>query len=570
MREIRSDKFVNLLEDSGRFDPNSLNALVSKHKADHSALLLDVIEKGYMRKDHAGELWARSLDTTFVDPISIDIHLASEKRIPAEMAKRIVAIGLYEFDGYISMAMEDPTNRQLVESLERYLQCRISPLYAHKEDIEHAIEVEYQTDISFDEALRQLEAYTEGQNEALEDREALMELIESNAMIDVTNRVFYSAFKQRASDIHIEAHKEKGVVRLRVDGNLRDLAHLPKQVQTAVLVRIKFLSHLDISNTRTPQDGRFSMEVGSFSQNFRVSTCPGLHGEKCVIRLLGQAGKKGLPNFDELLFARSNREKFRSAVAKPNGVFIVTGPTGSGKTTTLYSALDYLNDRERNIMTIEDPVEYQLPGVNHFEVKHKIGLDFQAVLRSALRQDPDVILVGEIRDAETAKIATEAALTGHMVLTTLHTNNAIQAITRLIEIGVDPYMVAPAINGVMSQRLVGRICDSCKEAYTPKQEILEQYFLPDSITPGVQFYRGCGCKMCHMTGYSGRVAVHEIVEVSEEMRDLIGNNRPLTDIYRAAKKLGYRSLREDALKKALLGWTTIEEVERVTVPEYAV
>ena len=567
MREIKCDKFAELVEKSNRLDAGTFNALTSKYNHNHTGMLSEIIEKGYIRKNEAGELWARSIGTTYVDPLSINITCEEEERIPLEMAKRIKAIGLYEFDGYITMAMEDPTNRSLIESLERYLQRRVSAVYAHPEDINHAIDLTYQSDVSFDEALKTLEAYTEGENLAKEDRTALLELVKDNALVEMTNRVFYSAFKQRASDIHIEAHKDHGTIRLRVDGHLRDLVDLPKKVHQALLVRIKFISELDISDTRLPQDGRFTLELGSYSQNFRVSTCPGLNGEKAVIRLLGQAGKKGLPSFDEMLFAKSNMQSFRSAVGKPNGVFIVTGPTGSGKTTTLYSALDYLNDRERNIMTIENPVEYQLPGVNHFEVRHNIGLDFSSILRSALRQDPDIILVGEIRDEETAKIATEAALTGHMVLTTLHTNNAVQAVLRLVEMGVDPYMVAPAINGVMSQRLVGRVCDHCKEAYQPRKDVLLKYFTPESIKK-TSFYRGTGCAKCHKTGFAGRVAVHEIVEISERMRDLISESASVAEIHKEAKRLGYKSLREDALKKALLGITTLEEVERVTVPEY--
>lgn len=567
MREIRSDKFVELLEKSDRIDPVTLNGLITKFNQNHSALLLEVIEKGYIRKNDAGELWARAIGSTFVDPLSINVSCPENERIPAEMAKRIKAIGLYKFDGCMTLAMEDPMNRKLVESVERFLQCRVSPVFALPDDIVHAIELHYQSNVSFDEALKSLEAFAEGETIIQEDREALLELVKTNALVDLTNRVFFSAFKQAASDIHIEAHKDHGRIRLRVDGHLRDLVELPKGVHQALLVRIKFLSELDISDTRLPQDGRFTLEVGSYSQNFRVSTCPGLHGEKAVIRLLGQAGKKGLPSFDEMFFARTNMLRFRSAVSKPNGIFIVTGPTGSGKTTTLYSALDYLNDRDRNIMTIENPVEYQLPGVNHFEVRHNIGLDFGNILRSALRQDPDIILVGEIRDHETAKIATEAALTGHIVLTTLHTNNAVQAMLRLVEMGVEPYMVAPALNGVMSQRLVGRICEHCKEAYQPKREVLLKYFQEDSLLD-IPFYRGVGCDNCHKTGVSGRVAIHEIIEISERMRDFIAKSAPLADMQREAKRIGYTTLREDALKKALLGLTTLDEVERITVPEY--
>ncbi len=568
MREIKSDKFVSLVEETGKIEPEALSAMVNKHKSNHSNLLLDIVDKGYLRRDKAGELWARSIGSTFVDPMSINIACEGDRNLPLEMAKRVKAIPLYEFDGYITLAMEDPMNRQLVESLERFLQYRVSPVFALPEDIEQAIDLHYNTDLSFDSALEELEAISQGGDLSEMNDEQLVKMVESSELVEITNRMFITAFKQKASDIHLESHKGTGLLRFRVNGHLRDTVHLPEKVKSAMIVRIKFLAEMDIANALTPQDGRFTMELAAFEQNFRISSCPGLHGEKIVIRLLGQAGQKGVPTFDQLFLARSNLNRFRNAVSKPNGIYIVTGPTGSGKTTTLYSALDYLNDRDRNIMTIEDPVEYQLPGINHFEVNHQAGLDFKAILRSALRQDPDIILVGEIRDVETAKIATEAALTGHLVLSTLHTNNAIQAILRLTEIGVDPYMVAPSINGVMSQRLVGRICDSCKEAYIPNDDVMQRYFIPETYR-SASFFRGRGCKSCQMTGFSGRIAIHEVVEISEEMRSMISNSEPPFKLQQAANKIGCMSLRVDALKKALLGLTTIEEVERATVAEYS-
>ncbi len=569
MRAIKSEKFLSLVEASEKIEPETLSSIANKYKDNHSNLLLEIVDKGYLRSDVAGELWARAIGSTFVDPMAINITCDGEKTLPLEMAKRVKAIPLYEFNGYITLAMEDPMNRQIVESLERYLQYRVSPVFALPQDIEQAIGLHYNADLSFDSALEELEVLSAGGDLSTMDGEKLIKMVESSELVHLTTRMFITAFKQDASDIHLESHKGSGLLRFRVNGHLRDIVHLPEKVKNAMLVRIKFLAEMDIANALTPQDGRFSMEVAAFQQDFRISTCPGLHGEKIVIRLLGQAGQKGVPTFDQLFLAKSNLKRFRNAVSKPNGLYIVTGPTGSGKTTTLYSALDYLNDRDRNIMTIEDPVEYQLPGVNHFEVNNKSGRDFKSLLRSALRQDPDIILVGEIRDAETAKIATEAALTGHLVLTTLHTNNAIQAILRLTEIGVDPFMVAPSINGVMSQRLVGRICESCKESYTPNEDVLNKYFEPGTAK-NAMFFRGRGCNSCRNTGISGRVAIHEVLEISEEMRSMISNSDPLDKLQLAAKEIGCMSLRVDALKKAILGLTTIEEVEKATVPEYGI
>lgn len=566
MREIKSDKFLDLVEATGKIEPEVFSSLANKYTDNHSALLLEIVDKGYLRRETAGELWARSIGSTYVDPMSINISCEDDRQLPPDMAKRVGAIPLYEFNGHITLAMADPTDYKLVESLERFLQYRISPVFSLPDDIEQAIDIHYNSDMSFDRALEELEALSSGELATM-DADQLIRMVESSELVEITNRMFITAFKQSASDIHIESHKGSGLLRFRVNGHLHDIVRLPEKVKNAMIIRIKFLADMDIANSLLPQDGRFTMELSSFEQNFRISTCPGLHGEKAVLRLLGKASDKGVPTFDQLFLSRSNLKRFRNAVSKPNGIYIVTGPTGSGKTTTLYSALDYLNDRDINIMTIEDPVEYQLPGVNHFEVNHQAGLDFQSILRSALRQDPDIILVGEIRDVETAKIATEAALTGHLVLTTLHTNTAVQAILRLTEIGVDPYMVAPSVNGVMAQRLVGRLCENCKEPYTPQEEVLKRYFHLDSVTYPT-FYRARGCKSCHTTGFSGRIAIHEVIEISDEMRDMISSNATPFQLQQAAQKIGCRSLRVDALKKALLGLTTIEEVERVTVAEY--
>ena len=310
------------------------------------------------------------------------------------------------------------------------------------------------------------------------------------------------------------------------------------------------------------------MNVGSNKANFRVSVIPSQYGEKVVIRVLNITGKRDVMTLDKSLMSQTVLRPFRRLIQSPNGIIFVTGPTGSGKTTTLYSALHELNTPDINISTIEDPIEIQLAGVNQTQINHTIDLDFAAMLRALLRQDPDVILLGEVRDLETAKIATEAALTGHLVLATLHTNSAPQAIVRLIDMGVEPFMVAPTMIAVLAQRLVARICEKCKETYYPEKEVLLKYFEEDGIRD-VPFYRGKGCPACRGTGYSGRVAFHELVVVTEEMRALISEGKSVSAIIEAAKKAGYRPLRYDGLKKVLLGLTTIEQIEEHSSLEWA-
>ncbi|HSI15512.1 MAG TPA: GspE/PulE family protein, partial [Chthoniobacter sp.] len=320
--------------------------------------------------------------------------------------------------------------------------------------------------------------------------------------------------------------------------------------------------------TRFPQDGRFSMPLGTSTANFRVSTIPSQYGEKCVIRLLAMTGRKSMITLEKMMMSQTILGPFRRLIENPNGIIYVTGPTGSGKTTTLYSALHEINKPDVNISTIEDPIEIQLSGVTQTQVNNHIDLKFATVLRSLLRQDPDAILVGEIRDLETAKIASEAALTGHIVFATLHTNTAAQAIVRLIEIGVEPYMVAPSIIGVLAQRLAARICENCKEPYYPTREVLQKYFREEGLVD-VPFYRGRGCPACRGTGYKGRVAFHELVLITEEIRTLISNRASVQEITAAAAKVGFKPLRYDGLKKVLLGLTTIDEIEANTSFEWA-
>jgi len=349
---------------------------------------------------------------------------------------------------------------------------------------------------------------------------------------------------------------------------LREVLTYSRKLHRAIISRLKILCSLNISEARFPQDGRFSMPVGSLTANFRFSCIPSAYGEKAVVRVLAMTGRKTMLTLEKMMVSRTILEPFKQLIQNPNGIIFVTGPTGSGKTTTLYSALHEINKPNINISTIEDPIEIQLDGVTQTQVNAHIDLKFATILRALLRQDPDAILVGEIRDLETAKIATEAALTGHIVFATLHTNTAAQAIIRLMEIGVEPYMVAPSVIGVLAQRLVARICESCKESYIPSRDTLKKYFKEEGLID-VPFYRGRGCSACRGTGYKGRIAFHELVLITEEIRTLISEGRSAQEITRAAAKVGFKPLRYDGLKKVLLGLTTIDEIEQNTSFEWA-
>jgi type IV pilus assembly protein PilB len=366
----------------------------------------------------------------------------------------------------------------------------------------------------------------------------------------------------------METLEDGAVVRFRVDGKLSTFYKYGKAIHRAFLTRLKVLCRLNVAESRFPQDGRFSMPFGMGKVDFRVSKVPTVEGGKAVVRVLSSLTRKGLLQLEQMNLSRVVLEPLRRLIRNPNGLFFVTGPTGSGKTTTLYSILAELNAPDRNICTIEDPVEIRLAGINQMQVNSHIDLNFGLLLRALLRQDPDIILVGEIRDLETAKIAVEAALTGHLVLSTLHTNNAIQAIVRLMEIGIEPYMVAPSILGVLGQRLGARICEGCKRAYFPGMEVLEQYFIDIPAEQKITFSHGVGCPNCRQTGYSGRIAFHELLVVDDEFRSMIARSAGQHELMAYARRLGYRSLRHDGLKKVLMGLTTIEEVEKHTVVEW--
>jgi type II secretory ATPase GspE/PulE/Tfp pilus assembly ATPase PilB-like protein len=563
----KSKSFVERLGQLPHFDQRGeLAGLIERH-GETPQLVQAVIDEKLVPKDDACRYWADAMNLAYVDPFASVITDEAIDKIPLEVAKKVKAIGLYALDSVLTVAMATPADTDLVRRISQIAQMPVSAVFALPREIEDAIAIHYSNEKGLEESLSELE------RSSLFDKpeiagEKLAALAENNALVQILDEVIYFAMRERATDIHIEAQETVCRVRFRVDGNLREILTYSRKLHRALISRIKILCNLNIAETRFPQDGRFSMAVGSQMVNFRVSTLASAYGEKAVIRILALSGKKTMITLDRMMMSQAVLQPFKRLIQNPNGIIFVTGPTGSGKTTTLYAALQEINSPALNISTIEDPIEIQLAGVNQSQVNANIDLKFSTVLRALLRQDPDAILIGEIRDLETAKIATEAALTGHIVFATLHTNSAPQAIVRLIEIGVEPYMVAPSVIGVLAQRLAARICEGCKEAYYPSRDILLKYFQEEGLTE-VPFFRGRGCPACRHTGYKGRIAFHELVLITEEIRTLISEGRSVQEISRAAAKVGYRPLRYDGLRKVLLGLTTIEEIDQNTSFEWA-
>jgi len=563
----RVETFFGRLRSLPKFGSEAeLQSLFERH-GDTPELVQGVVDAKIAVKDEACRFWADAMNVAYVDPFVSVITDEAIDRIPLEVAKKVRAVGLYIFNGVMTVAMAAPDEAETAKRLGSIARIPVSPVFALPREVEDSIAIHYSNEERLEDSLGQLERSSLFDNPDLAS-DKLANLAENNALVQILDEIVYYAMRERATDIHIEAQEIHSRIRFRVDGNLRQILTYSRKLHRALISRIKILSNLDISESRLPQDGRFSLPIGNQTANFRVSTIPSAYGEKVVIRILAMSGKKSMITLEKMMMSQTILQPFKRLIQNPNGIIFVTGPTGSGKTTTLYSALHEINTPELNISTIEDPIEIQLEGVTQSQVNATIDLRFANLLRALMRQDPDAILIGEIRDLETAKIATEAALTGHIVFATLHTNSAPQAITRLIEIGVEPYMVAPSVIGVLAQRLAARICENCKEAYTPGREVLAKYFQDEGLTD-VSFYRGRGCPKCRNTGYKGRVAIHELVLITDEIRALISEERSVQEITKAAAKVGYRPLRYDGLKKVLLGMTTIAEIEQNTSFEWA-
>jgi len=530
-----------------------------------------LIDNKYANEWEIAAAIGKQLNVPFITLSHYEIDPSILKSIPEDLVRKYQIVPIDKTGDTLTVALSDPSNIYLLDELRLLTNCKIVPVISFESDIKEAIERYYpKSESALDEMLKEisdeetavLEALESGMAEPAETEVDEGEVEATDApVIQLVNLIVHEAIRMRASDIHIEPYEKELRLRYRIDGVLHEMKAPPKKFQNAIVSRIKIMSDLDIAERRLPQDGRFKITVQGRSIDFRVSTCPTVFGEKVVIRILDRGNL--MLNLTDLGMDPEVLAGFEAQIRAPWGMILVTGPTGSGKSTTLYSALNTINDPRKNIMTIEDPVEYQLRGINQVQVHPEIGLTFAEGLRSFLRQDPDIIMVGEIRDKETAEIAVKAALTGHLVLSTLHTNDAPSTINRLTNMGVEAFLVTASVNLIVAQRLVRRICENCKQFYDPPAELLRSLQIPEDT----KFARGAGCDRCLNSGYKGRVALYELLHLSDAMRDKIIEGISTTQLKRMAIQEGMITLRRAGLQKVAQGVTTIDEVLSVTAPD---
>jgi type IV pilus assembly protein PilB len=496
----------------------------------------------------------------FVDLDTFSIDTSAATLISDALARRYQALPIGWDEGQLVVAMADPGNVFALDDIRTITRAEVKAVMATRDGILAAIEKHFRMDAEAQE----ISAEAAGEFGDEDDLSNIKEVVEDAPIVKLVNLLISQAVADRASDIHIEPGERDLRVRYRIDGVLHEKMRPPKNIQSGIISRLKIMADINIAERRVPQDGRVTANIGGKQVDLRVATLPTVYGEKVVMRILDKT--TSVKTLDDLGFLPETRARYETSFTKPYGTILVTGPTGSGKSTTLYATLNILNDEAKNIITVEDPVEYRLAGINQVQVNNKAGMTFAAALRSILRSDPDIVLVGEIRDKETATIAVEAALTGHLVLSTLHTNDASSTPTRLVEMGVEPFLVATALDAIVAQRLARRLCDKCKEAYTPTAAELEAVGWDIETADELpELFRSVGCSACGKTGYHGRFAVHEVLLISEEIERIIVEHGHSEDIKKFAMAQGMMTLRQAGLRQAANGITSIEEVLRVIV-----
>lgn len=554
MRERK--RLGDMLLEAGKISLAQLNRALETQRKTKRRLGEVLIDQGLLTEDEIADVLAQQLSLERIDLEKTFVEQDIARSIPKEVALKYTAIPIYMRDGKLVVAMSDPLNMFAIDDICFITQKKIQPAVATKQQILKAIEIYYtkqDTDQAIEELKREFTDFTEGSQKTEMD---LTDDVQAAPAVRLTNSIINQAIAINASDIHIEPFEHHVAVRYRVDGVLFESNRIPQSLYSAVSTRIKIMAGMNIAEKRLPQDGRIEMQVKGREYDFRVSSLPTVFGEKIVIRVLDRTTF----NFtrENLGFTEHENKLMDKIIRMPYGIVLLTGPTGSGKTTTLYALLSEVNTPDKNIVTVEDPVEYMLEGINQVQVNVKAGLTFAAGLRSILRQDPDIIMIGEIRDEETAQIAVRAAITGHLVLSTLHTNDAPGAITRLVDMGVEPYLAADAIVAVIAQRLVRKLCPNCKAPY--KAEDNDKMIL--NLDKPVRLYRAVGCPACQNSGYRGRTAIHEVMMVGREHRNIIARGGSAEEIREVAVRQGMVDLYESCRRLVLDGVTTIQEMVR--------
>jgi type IV pilus assembly protein PilB len=549
---MTDEELESLLINSALISQEELNKAVDEMKKLKRPLEKVIIEKRFLSRASLYETIAKYLGFTYINLDNIKSNEELIKIMPEDLAKQTQSVPIMIENGTLHLAMAEPNDLYATDQIQLHTNMPLEIYFSSLDEIKEAQNKVYlERKITKDLLDGLAKVGPESKGAAAAEGSSIMQLVDL---------IIAQAVRDRASDIHVEPEQDMTRIRFRIDGILHEIPSPPKEWESAIISRVKVLSSMDIAESRVPQDGHFQAKVDERIIDFRVSTIPTVFGENLVMRLLDTASvmigieKLGFSTYEEL-------KRYESVISKPYGIILSTGPTGSGKTTTLYSALMRINTIDRNIITIEDPVEYRLGLIRQIQVNPKAGITFANGLRSILRQDPDVIMVGEIRDLETAVIAVQAALTGHLVFSTLHTNDAPSAVTRLVNMGVEPFLISACLIGVMAQRLVRVICESCKESYKPSKALIEKWGL--SGQEDISLYRGKGCEQCKSTGYRGRTGIFELMTVGDELKELIIGEASTVALRKKAQEKGMRLLSEDGVSKVLGGITTVEEVARV-------
>ena len=561
MFEDHNNTIYEILASSNLVSAAQLDELNETHLTTGTALADVAIASGLVGKEELLKLVAQNLSYEYMPTLPSDVSQDVLKQIRPPVARTYAVVPLKYTDTTITLAAVDPFNSSIVDDLTFSLNKDVSLVVSDPEGVEILLRQSYgEEDASIDDILGELSGVEFGDGDLSESE--IANIANETPIIRFVNLVLQQAIRDKASDIHFEPFEDCFKIRYRIDGALYEMAPPPKSLALPVISRVKVLANLNIAETRIPQDGRIKMSISGRPIDLRVSTLPTQFGESVVLRILD----KSVVNLDleKLSMSEDVMLSIRRLVNLPNGIFIVTGPTGSGKTTTLYSALREVNTVDLKILTAEDPVEYEIDGIMQVQINHTVGLDFASALRSFLRQDPDKIMVGEIRDLETAQIAVQASLTGHVVLATLHTNDSPGAVTRLMDMGVEPYLIEASLEGVLGQRLVRRICTHCRTAYEPDQEIIDMLGVDPIEIADKQFYFGKGCPECTNSGYRGRQGLFELLLVNDALRQLITAKVPTLVLKQKAIELGMRTLRDDGLRAIFDGATTVDEVLKYT------